>query len=124
MTMNRIVLFLLIATFGSLTSFRVSAAEVTVTTGSSTVRQILKFSDQAEPSSVAGDLIVEVHDPANVNVCKGGWIRNTDQQYRDIFQMLNAAKVAGLTIRIAADSNLFWSGSTDRYCYIRYVGVL
>ncbi len=96
-----------------------TAASVVITTGGSTIRQLLRYTD--EIPSLAPSLLIDVNAPADAAVCRGGWINNTDAQYRDVLQMALAAKMAGLRIRLDGDPARLFSGSSDRYCYINLI---
>lgn len=93
---------------------------VDITTATSTVRQILRYTDE---SSFAQVLLVEVEDPANVNTCRGAWLNNSDRQFRDVLQMALTAKATGLRIRLHGDPARLYPGSSDRYCYLEFIGV-
>lgn len=94
---------------------------VDITTSTSTVRQILRYTDVS--SAYARILVVEVEDPLNVATCRGGWLSSTDGQFRDVLQMVLTAKAAGLRIRLHGDPTQLYPGSSDPYCYIEFVGV-
>lgn len=94
-------------------------SSVQITGASSTVRQVIRYTD--EIPSLAPSLVVEVTDPVNAAVCRGGWLNNSDRQYRDVLQMVLAAKLGGLRIRLDGDPNRLFPGSSDRYCYLNLV---
>lgn len=97
-------------------------SSVQITSGTSTVRQVIRYTDE-EPA-YARALVVEVTDPTNAAVCRGGWLENTDAQFRDVLQLLVAAKLGGLRVRIDGDPTRLFSGSSDRYCYLNLVVIL
>jgi hypothetical protein len=101
---------------------RAQAQSVQITTASSTVRQVFRYTD--ELPDIANVIVVEVTDPLAAGVCRGGWLDKTDAQFRDVFQMILAAKVAGLRIRLDGDPTRLFEGSSDPYCYLNYVGIL
>ena len=94
-------------------------SSVIITSGSSTVRQIIRYTDVVP--TLAPSLVVDVNDPANAAVCRGGWLNNTDGQFRDVLQLALAAKLAGLRIRLDGDPTRLFPGSSDRYCYINLI---
>ena len=104
------------------TSPSARAQIVDISSSTSTVGQVYRYSD--ELPELAPMLVVQVTDPNNASVCVGGWISITDGQYRDFFQMVIAAKAAGLRLRLAGDPNRLCPGSSDPYCYIHFAGLL
>ena len=93
------------------------AAEVEVGTSASIIAQLFKYSD-ASSSNFAGDLLIDVSDPANSSICRGAFLRRSDAQYSDVLQMAISAQASGAPIRVLAESTQLWPGSTDRYCYL------
>jgi len=93
------------------------SAEFEVGTSGSIIAQLLKYSD-ASSSVIAGDLLIDVSDPANSAVCRGAFIRRSDAQYADVLQMAVTAQASGAPIRVLAETTQLWPGSTDRYCYL------
>ncbi len=112
---------LILATTCSLSAAAAPVASVSVTSATSTVRQLLRYTDELPAHNQV--LVVEVNDPLNAAVCRGGWLRTTDGQFRDVFQILMAAKLSGLKVRMDGDSANLWNGSSDKYCYISFVGI-
>jgi len=98
------------------------AQTVDISSSTSTVGQVYRYSD--ELPEFAPMLVVQVTDPTNASVCVGGWISTTDGQYRDFFQMVIAAKATGSRLRLAGDPNRLFPGSSDPYCYIHFAGLL
>lgn len=54
------------------------AAEVEVGTSASIIAQLFKYSD-ASSSNFAGDLLIDVSDPANSSICRGAFLRRSDE---------------------------------------------
>jgi hypothetical protein len=94
---------------------------VEITTSTSTVRQIFRYTD--ELPAFAPSLVIEINDPLNISACRGGWLNSTDAQYRDVLQLVLTAKAAGLRIRLNGDTTRLFPGSSDPYCYINFIGV-
>lgn len=93
------------------------SAEFEVGTSSSIIAQLLKYSDQSS-GVVAGDLLIDVSNPANGSICRGAYIAKSDAQYADVLQMAITAQASGAPIRVLAETTRTWPGSTDKYCYL------
>lgn len=91
------------------------SAEVEVGTSNSIIAQLLKYSD-ASSASIAGDLLIDVSNPADAAVCRGAFMSRQDAQYADVLQMAISAQASGAPIRVLAESTRLWPGSTDKYC--------
>lgn len=98
------------------------AAEVEIGTGTSTVRAAYLYG--ATDPSIAGDLIVDISDPLNASVCRGGWIRKSDAHYHQFVQLLTTAKVSRSLVRVLGDDARLFPGSSDRFCYLHIVALL
>lgn len=94
-------------------------ASVVITSGSSVVNRLYRYTDELPAFSSA--LVISVSDPANDAVCRGGWINKSDAQYPDVLQMVLAAQLAGLRVRLDGDPANLFSGSSDKYCYINLI---
>ena len=93
------------------------SAEFEVGTASSIIGQLLKYSDQSS-AVIAGDLLIDVSNPANASVCRGAYISRSDAQYADVLQMAISAQASGAPIRVLAETTRVWPGSSDKYCYL------
>jgi len=98
------------------------AASVVITTGSSTVAQLVRYGD--ELPAYSSILVVRVTNPLDAAVCAGGWIENNDRQFRDLFQMLLTAQAAGLHIRVDGDPARLYPGSSEKFCYLNLIVVV
>ena len=92
-------------------------AEVEVGTSNSIIAQLLKYSD-ASSANIAGDLLIDLSNPANSSVCRGAYLSRSDAQYADVLQMAISAQASGAPIRVLAESTQLWPGSSDKYCYL------
>lgn len=93
------------------------AAEFEVGTSGSIIIQLFKYSD-ASASIVAGDLLIDVSNPANASVCRAAYISRADAQYADVLQMAITAQASGAPVRVLAETTRLWPGSTDKVCYL------
>jgi hypothetical protein len=98
------------------------AAEVEIGTGTSTVRSAYLYGS-AYPE-IAGDMIVDISDPLNASVCRGGWIRRSDAHYQQFVQLLTTAKVSRSLVRVLGDDSQLFPGSSDRFCHLNIVALL
>lgn len=100
------------------------AAPLDITTSTSTIEQLLRYSDDEPAAGAKDDLVVSVTDPLNASVCRGGWINKSDAQYQDFLQILTAAKISRARVRLIGDPARRWMHSSDNFCYLHVVVLL
>ncbi len=106
-----------------LASLPAQAAPVEITTSSSIITQLLRYSDDEPAPGAKNDLVVLVSDPLNASVCRGGWISKSDAQFQDFFQILTAAKLSNARVRLIGEPGRRWPHSSDNFCYL-HVAIL
>lgn len=100
----------------------VFAATVEITTGTSTVSQVIKYTE-AQGVELKDALAVIITDPFNASQCTGGWISTADDQYETVAQIILSAKITLAPIRLAGDPANLFVGSSDKFCYLHFVAL-